>query len=359
MWDFITRLFDPTGFPPRWECGATWSQEPWVGWLHIFSDLATFAAYYAVPCVAIYFVARQRNLKFPKVFYVFLGLVFFSCGTVHLIEAGIFYWPVYRLSAVAKLVTAVVSCVGVLVLARVLPKALELRSGEAYRQEVSGRKRAEASLEFERNLQETLLNHLPDAIYFKDREGRFLRISKALADKFGLEDPQDALGKCDADFFTAEHAQRAMSDERRVLETGQPLVGLIERETWPERQATWVSTTKAPLHDQRGQIVGTFGISHDITKIMQAEEKLAQVAAKLALPRALPAAHPSPVCVSRFSLSDMIQCGADLRHSASDTIAGKTTPTIWCVTSTSGWWMTTDNERSRWSACSGPAPSLS
>ncbi len=70
------------------------------------SDLATFVAYYAVPCVVMFFVYRQRNLKFPPVFYVLLGMVFLSCGTVHLIEAGIFWWPVYRLSALAKMVTA-------------------------------------------------------------------------------------------------------------------------------------------------------------------------------------------------------------------------------------------------------------
>jgi PAS domain S-box-containing protein len=313
MWDFITKIFDSSGFPPRWTCGSAWAEEPWLGWLHIAADLATFVAYYAVPCVAIYFVVRQGNLKFPRVFYVFLGLVFFSCGTVHLIEAGMFYWPVYRLSAWAKLTTAVVSCLGVVVLTRVLPRALQLKSGEAYQREVSGRRQAEALLEFERNLLYTLMNHLPDAIYFKDREGRFLRISKAHADRFGLSDPREALGKTDADFFTRPHADQAAEDERRILETGEPRVNFVEQETWPDREATWVSTTKAPLRDRHGHVLGTFGISHDVTEIIRAREKLASLAAKLALPRALPAAEPSTVRLAQFSLSAMISCGADIR----------------------------------------------
>ena len=313
MWDFVAKLFDSSVFMRRWDCGPAWSQETWLGWLHIMSDLATCAAYYAVPAVVVYYVTRHRNVKFPRVFYIFLGLIFFSCGTVHLLEAGIFWWPIYRFSGVMKLITAIVSCTGVVVLIRTLPKALELKSGEAYRREVTGRKRAEASLDFERTLLHTLMNHLPDAIYFKDESGRFLRISKALADKFGLADVSEAKGKSDANFFTSEHADQAADDEQTIMESGEPIVGLIEKETWPDGHATWVSTTKAPLHDKDDQLVGTFGISRDITTMKQAEEQLATVAAKLALPRESSSAEHPPVRLAHFSLQDMIFCGEDIR----------------------------------------------
>ncbi len=313
MWDLVSKLFDPTGFPPRWHCGAAWSEEAWLGWLHVVSDLATFAAYYAVPVVVVYFVTRHQNVKFPRIFYVFLGLIFLSCGTVHLVEAGIFWWPIYRFSGVMKALTAIVSCTGVIVLMRILPNALELKSGAAYRREVTGRKQAEALLEFERTLLYTLMNHLPDAIYFKDKSGRFLRISKSLADKFGLADATEAEGKRDANFFTAEHADQASQDELHIIESGEPIIGLVEKETWPDGHATWVSTTKAPLHDRDGRLIGTFGISHDITKMKQAEEQLANVAAKLALPGESSLAKHPPVRLDQFSLQDMIFCGADIR----------------------------------------------
>ncbi len=272
MWNFFGRIFDTAGFPVRWDCGDAWLQEAWLGWLHIFADLATFIAYYAVPCVVVYFVARHKNVKFPRIFYVFLGLIFFSCGTVHLVEAGIFYWPIYRFSGLMKAITALVSCVGVVVLVRILPKALELKSGEAYRREVKGREQAEASLEMERNLLHTLMTMLPDAIYFKDKTGRFLRVSSAVANKFGLSNVSEAVGKSDEDFFTSEHAEKALADERRILESKQPIVGLVEKETWPDGRESWVSTTKAPLLNRDGEMLGTFGVSRDITELVEARD---------------------------------------------------------------------------------------
>src|SRR5262249_25135867 len=123
--------------------------------------------------------------------------------------------------------------------------------------------------------------NIPDAIYFKDRESRFLRISRAMADRFELSGPEAAIGKTDADMFSAEHAQQALEDEQRILRTGVPLVGQIEKETWAEREDTWVSTTKMPLRDRDGEILGTFGISRDVTEQKRAEDEL-QVAKQAA-----------------------------------------------------------------------------
>ncbi len=313
MWAFWSRLLDPTGFPPRWHCGPGWAEANWLGWLHIVADLATFAAYFAVPMVVTYYVARHHNVKFPPIFYVFLGLIFFSCGTVHLVEAGTFWWPVYRLSGLLKAITAVVSCFGVVLLVKILPKALELRSGEAYQQAVRVGEQAQQSLDFEQNLLFTLMNNLPAAIYFKDQEGRFLRISKSLAHKFHLEDPLDAVGKSDADFFSDEHANQARVDEECIMATGEPVQGIIERETWLDRDDTWVSTYKGPLRNKHGELIGTFGISHDVTKIKQADERLSRIAAQLALPRGSSEGEQLEVKLPSFSLRDMILCGADIR----------------------------------------------
>ena len=136
MFDWLFHFFSTDGFPPRWDCGSGWVEEPIVGWLHIFSDLAIFASYYAVPCVVAWFVMRHHAVKFPLIFWVFFGLIFFSCGSVHLVEAGIFWWPQYRLSALLKFVTAVVSSIGVVVLARSLPRALDLKTPEQLQAEI-------------------------------------------------------------------------------------------------------------------------------------------------------------------------------------------------------------------------------
>jgi two-component system, sensor histidine kinase and response regulator len=141
--------------------------------------------------------------------------------------------------------------------------------------DVTEKHQAEAALEHERYLLHTLLDNIPDSIYFKDADSRFLRVSKSLASKFELDNPAHVIGKSDADFFTDEHARQALQDERSIIQTGTPVLGLIEKETWPDGRQTWCSTTKLPLRDQRGRITGTFGISRDITAQKLAEEALA------------------------------------------------------------------------------------
>jgi len=143
--------------------------------------------------------------------------------------------------------------------------------------DITERKRAEEALIEERYLLHTLMDNLPDAIYFKDRESRFTRTNKAHAKQFGLSHHAQAVGKTDFDFFTAEHAQPAYNDEQEIIRTGQPVVNKEERETWPDGRVTWVSTTKMPLRDAHGNIIGTFGVSRDITQHKQAEAEHARL----------------------------------------------------------------------------------
>jgi len=140
--------------------------------------------------------------------------------------------------------------------------------------DITERKEAELALAQHRLQLDAMMDNIPDAIYFKDRQSRFLRASKAQAVKFGLSDPSGMIGKTDFDFFTHEHAQQAFADEQEVIRTGRPIVGKEEKETWPDGHVTWVSTTKEPLHDQTGKIIGTFGVSRDITDHRRAEEQL-------------------------------------------------------------------------------------
>jgi PAS domain S-box-containing protein len=139
--------------------------------------------------------------------------------------------------------------------------------------DVTESKRAEAALRHERFLMQTLLENLPDSIYFKDANSRFLKINQALANRFGLSDPQAAVGRSDRDYFTREHAEQALADEQYLMQAMQPVIEKEERETWPDGHRTWVSTSKFPLRDENGLVVGTFGISRDITERKLAEER--------------------------------------------------------------------------------------
>ena len=143
--------------------------------------------------------------------------------------------------------------------------------------DITDRRRAEMALEKERLLLQTLMDQLPHNIYFKDHQSRFIRINRALARYFDLSHPSQAEGKTDFDFFTPEHAEQALADEQYILATGRPILNKEEKETWPDGRVTWVSTTKLPLYDADGRIIGTYGISQDIT-----EQKLAAEALKAA-----------------------------------------------------------------------------
>jgi two-component system sensor histidine kinase/response regulator len=140
--------------------------------------------------------------------------------------------------------------------------------------DVTERRKAEAALEQERYLLRALMDNLPHSIYFKDTRSCFIRINRALANYFGLSDAADALGKTDFDYFAEEHAREAKADEEQVMQTAEPLLDKEERETWPDGRETWVTTTKLPLYNEQGEIVGTFGISRDITEQKRAGEAL-------------------------------------------------------------------------------------
>ncbi len=158
-------------------------------------------------------------------------------------------------------------------------RARELtRANQQLEREIAERKQLEADLVQERHLLHMLMDNIPDSIYFKDTGSHFTRINKALADRFSLSAPAEALGKTDYDFFTEEHARPAYEDEQEVVRTGEPLVGKEEKETWSDGRERWMLTTKMPLRDNNGNIIGTFGISRDITR--RKESQLAMEASE-------------------------------------------------------------------------------
>ncbi len=137
----------------------------------------------------------------------------------------------------------------------VLVRALQQRSAEIIRQNY---------------VLDTFMANVPDRIYFKDCAGHIIKANRAHAQSRGLDDPAEEIGKSDFDFFPSELAQHKYDQEQEIIRTGQPLLNLEE----PDDKEQWILTTKMPLRDEHGQIIGTFGVSRDITEIKQTQSAL-------------------------------------------------------------------------------------
>ncbi|HYC77954.1 MAG TPA: response regulator [Planctomycetota bacterium] len=181
MLDFIARLFDVQGFMPRWECGA-WSQA--LGWTHIVADLLTWGAYTAIPIVLVFLVSRRRDVPFPRIFILF-GAFILLCGTVHLVEATLFFRPHYRLSALVKAATAIVSWGTVFALVPIVPKALAFASPAELRRQIDDRTRELRSTADELRV---IFDTAPDAVLVTDANGRIVRANSAAETAFRAPD---------------------------------------------------------------------------------------------------------------------------------------------------------------------------
>ena len=135
------------------------------------------------------------------------------------------------------------------------------------------RKQMEESLAEERNLLRTLIDTLPDAIYVKDAESRFVLANVGVAQLMGAARPEDLYGKKDSDFYPPNLARQYFADEQAMVESGQPLINHEEPVIDPRGEQRWLLTTKAPLRDSRGRITGLVGIGRDITERKRVEEQ--------------------------------------------------------------------------------------
>ena len=126
----------------------------------------------------------------------------------------------------------------------------------------------------EADLFQILLEQLPDAIYFKDTEHRFIRVNRTLASWYGLKDPVEAIGKKDSDFLPPELAKSNDEVEAEILKTGIPRVDVEEKLVWPDGKVVWTASTRLPLRDATGAVTGTFGIYRDIGPHLAAKKEI-------------------------------------------------------------------------------------
>jgi len=155
-----------------------------------------------------------------------------------------------------------------------------LSSGE----DITERKRAEEALAGERNLLRTLIDNLPDLIYAKDTEGRFILANQATARRMGVAAPDELLGHTDLEYYPSEVAEQYRRDENSVIRSGEPIIDNEEPLVNLSTHTTgWQLTSKIPLRRPDGEIIGLVGVGHDITRRKQANEVLELRANQLVL----------------------------------------------------------------------------
>ena len=138
--DWILGVHD---FPARWTCGH-WT--PLHGWIHIISDLLVWGAYMTIPIILLYFLSKRKDLPFPRILWLF-AIFIAACGTGHLLEAIIYWVPIYRIAAINKALTAAVSWGTVFALIPIVPFALSLKSPIEFQREIDMRIKAEQILQ--------------------------------------------------------------------------------------------------------------------------------------------------------------------------------------------------------------------
>jgi PAS domain S-box-containing protein len=296
--DLVTQLFDTSSFPARWYCGD-WT--PLHGWLHILSDLGVWSAYVAIPLVLGYFLVRRTDLPFRLVFLLF-GAFILSCGTTHLMEAIIFWWPAYRLAGLIKLATALVSWTTVLALIRVAPQALAMRSPEELQREIDARIRAELELH---KVNQDLERRV------KDRTAELARTNATLHEererfRTTLASIGDAVIATDTDGLVSylnpvAQAMTGWSESETIGEPLRAVFTIVDEQTrgpvdYPASRVPWASAaagradslvlisrsgaeypideSAAPIRDEEGLVAGAVLVFRDVTARRRADEAL-------------------------------------------------------------------------------------
>ncbi len=321
MLDFLSHLFDTSGFPPRWQCGQ-WSEAH--GWLHILSDLGVWSAYLAIPLVLGFFLVRRRDIPFRGILLLF-GAFILACGTTHLMEAIIFWHPLYRLAGVIKLATALVSWVTVFALVPIVPRALAMRSPEELEREIAARKQAEEellrvnadlearvnertveltraadALRDERELLRITLASIGDAVIATDAEGRVTFVNPVAEALTGWV-VAEARGVPLGEVFSIVHEGSREPVENpalRALQDG-AIRGLANHTLLIARDGTErpIDDSAAPIRDGGGVIAGAVLVFRDITERKREEDARAErsrlIALRADISTALASAEPT------------------------------------------------------------------
>ncbi len=147
--------------------------------------------------------------------------------------------------------------------------------------DISKRRNAQIALAEERSMVDLVLDSTPVNVYFKDRDSKFVRTNVATAQRMGVKSVAELIGKTDHDFFGKEHADQSRARELKIMETGVGHKEVMEHEVWEDGTESWVLVTKEIWRSMSGEVIGTFGLTHEVTELMKLQNDLKRVASEL------------------------------------------------------------------------------
>ncbi|MDA8429170.1 MAG: ATP-binding protein [Geobacteraceae bacterium] len=246
--------------------GFCFSWEPGLVWLHVASDIVTGLAYYVIGAAMVYFACKRRDVPFKWVFLLF-ALFILACGTTHFFAAYTVFSPDYWPEGFVKAFTALVSVVAAVVFIPKIPQAITMPSLAKTLAEVQ---RLNTELVRQSALLRSIVDSIPDLIFYKDTNSVYLGCNKAF-ERFAGRPEQEQVGKTDFDFFEHELAEFFRQKDCEMLAGG---VARSNEEwiTYPDGQRVLLDTLKTPFWGPDGTQLGLVGISRDITERKEKEQ---------------------------------------------------------------------------------------
>ena len=263
--EFMEKLFQAESWPARWNCG-TWTE--FHGWLYVCSNVAIGAAYLVIPFFIIRFIKAKPGIPLPKVFWLFGAFILF-CGLTHLMDAVLFWWPAYRLSALILFLTAIVSWMTVVAIYKYMPVALNLKTIKDFEKELMERKRSESKFI-------GLLESAPDAMVITNGEGKILMVNAQTEKIFGYN-REEVIGK-EVEIFVPQRFHHRHTSHRHGYVENPKVRGmgigmnLFGRRKDGSEFPVEISLSPMKATDEEGIIV--ISAIRDITKQKEAETQI-------------------------------------------------------------------------------------